>query len=191
MKKVFVKIYDIEWDTTVQLPKQTSAVIECDGESDLTEVISDYLSDVFGFCHFGFRYSLLTAMIAVSTEEVLNLVGGEKTISRQISCPEKSKILIYAQKPRTKADYGLCVDKEKNIRKIAKRDYRLAEKMGCTVISGKVIGEFIYGGCTQTELQIEELKIYKEPISLSEFERIDGTEVKRLTKPIIYVKKVR
>ena len=56
-----VHIYDIKWDTdgeTVDLPTEVDHTF--DGyndiaDEDLMDEISDWLSDEYGFCHFGFQ----------------------------------------------------------------------------------------------------------------------------------------
>ena len=53
-----LKVYNIKWDTDgeyVDLP--TELVIDIpNGEEDLEDYISDEISNVTGFCHFGFEY---------------------------------------------------------------------------------------------------------------------------------------
>lgn len=62
MKPAYL-IENILWDTDqeeVDLP--SSAVIELDDSTDEAEVqwlLSDSLSDRYGFCHYGFTYSLI------------------------------------------------------------------------------------------------------------------------------------
>lgn len=59
-----VKVFDIDWDTDgedVELPSEIEVEVDdefADDEDELSEVIGDYLSDEYGFCHFGFDYSL-------------------------------------------------------------------------------------------------------------------------------------
>jgi hypothetical protein len=66
MKKVIVT--DIKWDTDdlTGLPSSTDMVIptsllqdelECDYDDIISDYISDNLSNVFGFTHYGFNYS--------------------------------------------------------------------------------------------------------------------------------------
>lgn len=53
-----IEAYNIKWDTDgedVSLPK--SVVINVpDDEEDIADYVSDYLSDEYGFCHFGFEF---------------------------------------------------------------------------------------------------------------------------------------
>lgn len=57
-----VKVFDIDWDTDgedVELPLEIELEIDdkfVNDEDELSEVICDYLSDEYGFCHFGFDY---------------------------------------------------------------------------------------------------------------------------------------
>lgn len=59
-----VHITDIKWDMdagaeppeTISIPYQ---IFEGDiQDSDLSEVVSDWLSDEYGFCHFGFTIAM-------------------------------------------------------------------------------------------------------------------------------------
>ena len=59
-RKVIRKAYNIKWDTDGATYKECglprSVVIPGEvGDSD--DEISDWLSDTFGYCHFGFRVS--------------------------------------------------------------------------------------------------------------------------------------
>ena len=62
---VTVRIYNIQWDTDgdkklfKKLPQNIEATImEFDGE-DVEDTISDYISDLTGFCHYGFEYEII------------------------------------------------------------------------------------------------------------------------------------
>lgn len=59
-----LKVYNIKWDTDgedVDLP--TELIIDVPSDEVLEEELDDYLSDeisnVTGFCHFGFEYNLI------------------------------------------------------------------------------------------------------------------------------------
>lgn len=60
-----VSVYDIERDCdgddpkTLNLPETTAFEIPYEDRDNLEEVISDKLSDNFGFCHKGFKYELM------------------------------------------------------------------------------------------------------------------------------------
>lgn len=56
-----MKAVNIKWDTDgdARLAKELPSEIDIpdcifDGDEDVEEVISDYISDLTGFCHFGF-----------------------------------------------------------------------------------------------------------------------------------------
>lgn len=56
-----MKVVNIKWDTDgdARLAKELPSKIEIpdcifDEDDDIGEVISDYISDLTGFCHFGF-----------------------------------------------------------------------------------------------------------------------------------------
>lgn len=66
MDYIKVKVNDIKWDTDgeeVELPKNLIMEIwhkELDDVNDdfeLEEYISDTLSNMYGFCHFGFKFT--------------------------------------------------------------------------------------------------------------------------------------
>lgn len=60
---VNVKIYDIEWDDDgedVDLPTKVDATIEYNDDDDyLSDVISDWLSNEYGYCVDDFTYEFL------------------------------------------------------------------------------------------------------------------------------------
>ena len=69
-----------------------------------------------------------------------------KTKPKFNSVPFKG--FIYCTKPKGKFDYGLCIDigangTYKKIGLLAKCNYDAAERMNISILSGKVIGEFI------------------------------------------------
>ena len=53
-----MKVINIEWDadeeTKEYLPKEISLPSDFSAEDEDIDEISDYISDVTGFCHFGF-----------------------------------------------------------------------------------------------------------------------------------------
>lgn len=60
------KVTNIEWDVDdpkdlENLPKEVTVVVEVDEEEmdEVDLIIGDYLSDLFGFCHNGFSYTIL------------------------------------------------------------------------------------------------------------------------------------
>lgn len=219
MKKAFVKIDDIKWGKDGSfLPKLIPAVVEYDDDYNLTDAVSDYLSDAYGFCHYGFRYQLLSVLLAMDTQEIIKLSRGEQSlILRQGAvCPEGAKVYIYAEKPKSKFDWGLCLDNGA-LSWIPKSDYNYAIMKHIPIVSGLVVGEFVCGGhlrnCEMANADIAEyktgikrekllkmaggkeligmlmndLKFYDQARPLTGFSRIDGTKVKRVTKPITYV----
>lgn len=60
-----VKISNIQWDTdgenpeTLNLPLEITANFCFDSDEDLTDFISNWLSDNYGFCHFGFTFEVV------------------------------------------------------------------------------------------------------------------------------------
>lgn len=59
---VNVKIYDIEWDDNgedIDLPAEVNATIEYDNGDDLSKIISDWLSDEYGYCVDDFTYDVI------------------------------------------------------------------------------------------------------------------------------------
>lgn len=64
--KAIVKITDIKWDIDnsedgkIGLPTKLIATFEYTGDADeLEDMISDWLSDEYGYCHYGFEYSIV------------------------------------------------------------------------------------------------------------------------------------
>lgn len=61
-KKCQVRVYDIEWDTdgvdpkSVSLPSEVKVIVNLVNGDDLGDIISDFLSDEYGYCHYGFEY---------------------------------------------------------------------------------------------------------------------------------------
>ena len=56
------KISNIQWDTdgeTVNLPSELEADLEGEVTYNFDEVLSDWLSDNFGWCHNGFDYEVI------------------------------------------------------------------------------------------------------------------------------------
>lgn len=64
-EKVLVKIYDIQWDTDEKedlknLPVEVVHMFKYNKrEGDFEDMISDWLSDEYGFCHNGFYFSII------------------------------------------------------------------------------------------------------------------------------------
>lgn len=63
---VTVRIYNIQWDTDgdeklfKKLPQNIEAtIIEPNEDEDVEDIISDYISDLTGFCHYGFEYEII------------------------------------------------------------------------------------------------------------------------------------
>lgn len=57
-----VLVHNIKYDTDgddINLPKNLTTKVEADDEDDLEEVISNFISNETGFCHFGFEYKIL------------------------------------------------------------------------------------------------------------------------------------
>lgn len=61
-----VKVTNIKWDTDgeiiPELPDSTTLTIEdydIDEDEDIDLIIGDMLSDLYGFCHFGFNYEFV------------------------------------------------------------------------------------------------------------------------------------
>ena len=60
-----MKAINIQWDTDgdnevlemlpteIEIPEKI--LEDCDGEEEIAEAISDYISDETGFCHYGFE----------------------------------------------------------------------------------------------------------------------------------------
>lgn len=62
--KAIVKITDIKWDTDnnneIDLPTKIIGTFEYTGDDDeLEDMISNWLSDEYGYCHYGFEYSTM------------------------------------------------------------------------------------------------------------------------------------
>ena len=61
---VKVKIYNIEWDIDEDddtvLPTEIEAEFDYHGDNDeLSDNISDWVSDEYGYCHYGFDYEII------------------------------------------------------------------------------------------------------------------------------------
>lgn len=60
-----VHIADIQWDTDgvhiPELPVEIMRDFEFNGSEDaeLEDFLSNWLSDTYGFCHYGFRYKIV------------------------------------------------------------------------------------------------------------------------------------
>lgn len=68
MKDLYVKIFNIDYDTDGdieienELPDEfetTISMFDDEGDDELVEYISDYISDETGYCHKGFEYEIL------------------------------------------------------------------------------------------------------------------------------------
>lgn len=61
-----IKIKNIKWDiddnenssTQLNLPTEIIEEFNCDDKEELDDMISNWLSDSFGYCHFGFDYEI-------------------------------------------------------------------------------------------------------------------------------------
>lgn len=52
-------ISNIKWDTdgeTIDLPSEVTMSVSIKDDEDTADVLSDCISDVFGWCHCGFNY---------------------------------------------------------------------------------------------------------------------------------------
>lgn len=75
---MLVHFYDVDWDTDGEelenaglrsdfedvifdedLPEELSSLSGVEYEEALTEFLSDYLTDEYGYCHMGFDYEIL------------------------------------------------------------------------------------------------------------------------------------
>ena len=67
MSEKTFKVFDILWDTDyepVNLPEEatvtiSSSSVDLNDDELVSEYISDWLSDEYGFCHYGFDYNEL------------------------------------------------------------------------------------------------------------------------------------
>jgi len=60
MKKY--RIYDIVWDDDgddVELPTEVTMNISIADGMDVDEELGEWLSDEYGYCHFGFNYEII------------------------------------------------------------------------------------------------------------------------------------
>jgi len=73
------------------------------------------------------------------------LIAQKKRAEVRKSCP-KIKVpfrgFIYCTHPKGKYDFGLCLD-EGRIGLLSKSNYPVADSYGLTILSGKVIGEYV------------------------------------------------
>lgn len=61
-----IKIKNIKWDiddnensaAKLNLPTEIIEEFNCDDKEELDDMISNWLSDSFGYCHFGFNYEI-------------------------------------------------------------------------------------------------------------------------------------
>lgn len=61
-----IKIKNIKWDidnnedsaAQLNLPTEIIEEFNCDDKEELDDMISNWLSDSFGYCHFGFDYEI-------------------------------------------------------------------------------------------------------------------------------------
>lgn len=58
-----VRFTKIEWDTDgeviPELPIEIEQGFDFNNEEGLEDFLSDWLSDAYGFCHFGFEYEIV------------------------------------------------------------------------------------------------------------------------------------
>lgn len=84
------------------------------------------------------------------------IANGKKTVEIRKSMPKLEtpfKVYIYCTTPKGENDLGLCLDKgidgsRKKVGLVYKRNYEAANQMNMSILSGKVIGEFV---CTKID----------------------------------------
>ena len=88
------RIYDIKWDTDgedVDLPQEIESVsfnvYGCSKE-DICDIIGNYLSTEYGFCHEGFRYEEIKKPKKKRTYNVRLIFTGETQV--QATSPEEA-----------------------------------------------------------------------------------------------------
>ncbi|MDD6104176.1 MAG: hypothetical protein PUB73_06170 [Bacteroidales bacterium] len=65
-----VRIFNIDWDTDNEVIPELPTEINVElseplgfsikDEEELANFLSDYISDTYGFCHFGFDYKIIS-----------------------------------------------------------------------------------------------------------------------------------
>lgn len=140
-------------------------------------------------------------MLSINPVFCMKILNGEKRLEFRTRIPKLElpyKCYIYCTKPKSKFDFGLCIDNE-SFGLIAKCNYNYAQEHEMPILSGKVIAEFtcdyVLGHCEMANadiaeqqgkmkredilkysngkevfgLSISDLKIYKEQNEITEF----------------------
>ncbi len=74
MMRYICQVENIQWDTDGATPpsNHTLVTVECDSEEEVDELVSDKLSDDFGFCHKGYDMVIIDRL--VETKVVLTMM---------------------------------------------------------------------------------------------------------------------
>ena len=53
------RIYDIQWDAEEDTNLPIEFIVEEEESPHIEDVLSDYISDEYGYCHLGFKWEKL------------------------------------------------------------------------------------------------------------------------------------
>lgn len=93
----------------------------------------------------------IAVLLSIQPQYCELIANGKKTVEVRKTRPKLEtpfKVYIYCTKPKSKHDWGLCLEDGK-VGFVCNCNYDAAIRNGMKILSGKVIGEFICDDITK------------------------------------------